>query len=124
MCINLIGIQSHAIDTGDGQRWASTFTEHGVFRSPTYPEPLRGREQLAEFAAGFAVHNPGAHHITANPCIDQRLGTDACHAKANLLIVRTNHEANVRIDRVTTVHDHLIREHDNLRVAERVVTRH
>ncbi|WP_190813716.1 nuclear transport factor 2 family protein [Saccharopolyspora pogona] len=124
--LNLLGRQAHAIDGGAAQQWAETFTPDGVFRSPTYPEPVRGREALTEFSAVFAANNPRAHHIVTNVCIDREVSADECHVKANLLIVRTTRQGDsdaVAIDRVTTIDDHFVRHGGLWRIAERVVTR-
>ncbi|MEU6263215.1 nuclear transport factor 2 family protein [Saccharopolyspora shandongensis] len=121
--LNLLGKQAHAIDGGAARQWAETFTPDGVFRSPTYPEPVRGREALTEFAAAFAANNPRAHHIVTNVCIDREISADECHVKANLLIVRTTSSDAVAIDRVTTIDDNFVRHGGLWRIAERVVTR-
>ncbi|MEV0081606.1 MULTISPECIES: nuclear transport factor 2 family protein [Saccharopolyspora] len=121
--LNLLGKQAHAIDGGAARQWAETFTPDGVFRSPTYPEPVRGREALTEFAAAFAANNPRAHHIVTNVCIDREISADECHVKANLLIVRTTSSDAVAIDRVTTIDDSFVRHGGLWRIAERVVTR-
>ncbi|MGW5648691.1 nuclear transport factor 2 family protein [Saccharopolyspora sp. NPDC003752] len=121
--LNLLGKQAHAIDGGAARQWAETFTPDGVFRSPTYPEPVRGREALTEFAAAFAANNPRAHHIVTNVCIDREISADECHVKANLLIVRTTSSDAVAIDRVTTIDDSFVRRGGLWLIAERVVTR-
>ncbi|MBB5158027.1 nuclear transport factor 2 family protein [Saccharopolyspora phatthalungensis] len=124
--LNLLGKQGHAIDGGAARQWAETFTPDGVFRSPTYPAPVRGREALIEFAAAFAANNPRAHHIVTNVCIAREVGTNECHVKANLLIVRTTEQDGcevVAIDRVTTIEDRVVRHDGRWRIAERVVTR-
>ncbi|MEV0049925.1 nuclear transport factor 2 family protein [Saccharopolyspora shandongensis] len=121
--LNLLGKQAHAIDGGAARQWAETFTPDGVFRSPTYPEPVRGREALTEFAAAFAANNPRAHHIVTNVCIDREISADECHVKANLLIVRTTSSGAVAIDRVTTIDDSFVRHGGLWRIAERVITR-
>ncbi|MEU5844769.1 nuclear transport factor 2 family protein [Saccharopolyspora shandongensis] len=121
--LNLLGKQAHAIDGGAARQWAETFTPDGVFRSPTYPEPVRGREALTEFAAAFAANNPRAHHIVTNVCIDREISADEYHVKANLLIVRTTSSDAVAIDRVTTIDDSFVRHGGLWRIAERVVTR-
>ncbi|MEV0699521.1 nuclear transport factor 2 family protein [Saccharopolyspora sp. NPDC050389] len=123
--LDLLGRQAHAIDGGAAQQWAETFTPDGIFRSPTYPEPVRGRTALTEFAAAFAANNPRTHHIVTNTCID-RADPDECHVKANLLIVRTAQQDGrdvVSIDRVTTIDDRCVRRDGRWLVAERVVTR-
>lgn len=46
----LYGRQSFAIDEGDASAWASTFAPDGLFVSPSYPDPVSGREALETFA--------------------------------------------------------------------------
>lgn len=121
--LNLLGKQAHAIDGGAARQWAETFTSDGVFRSPTYTEPVRGREALTEFAAAFAANNPRAHHIVTNVCIDREISADEYLVKANLLIVRTTSSDAVSVDRVTTIDDRFVRHGGRWLIAERVVTR-
>ncbi|MDA3629347.1 nuclear transport factor 2 family protein [Saccharopolyspora sp. WRP15-2] len=121
--LNLLGKQAHAIDGGAARQWAETFTHDGVFRSPTYPEPVRGRDALTEFAAAFAANNPRTHHIVTNVCIDREISADECLVKANLLIVRTTSSDAVSVDRVTTTDDRFVRRDGRWLIAERAVTR-
>ncbi|MER5389737.1 nuclear transport factor 2 family protein [Saccharopolyspora sp. NPDC002686] len=121
--LNLLGKQAHAIDGGAARQWAETFTPDGVFRSPTYPEPVRGRDALTEFAAAFAANNPRTHHIVTNVCIDREISADECLVKANLLIVRTTSSDAVSVDRVTTTDDRFVRRDGRWLIAERAVTR-
>ncbi|MGW1678270.1 nuclear transport factor 2 family protein [Saccharopolyspora sp. NPDC002376] len=121
--LNLLGKQAHAIDGGAARQWAETFTPDGLFRSPTYPEPVQGREALTEFAAAFAANNPRAHHIITNVCIDREISADECLVKANLLIVRTTSSDAVSVDRVTTIDDRFVRHSGLWLIAERAVTR-
>src|SRR5215470_16358335 len=48
--LDLYARQSHAVDAAQGEAWAATFTEDGVFESPTYSLTARGRRELADFA--------------------------------------------------------------------------
>jgi SnoaL-like domain len=45
--------QSFAIDEGDAEAWAQTFTRDGTFSSPTYGTPRVGRPDLIEFVNEF-----------------------------------------------------------------------
>lgn len=124
--LNLLGKQSHAIDSGAARQWAETFTPHGVFRSPTYAEPVRGRDALTAFATAFAKNNPRTHHVVTNVCIDREISPDECRVKSNLLIVTTTQQHNsepVAINRITAVDDHFIRHEGVWRIAERIITR-
>ncbi|MCX4766674.1 nuclear transport factor 2 family protein [Streptomyces sp. NBC_01275] len=39
--------QMRLLDEGEGQAWADTFTEDGVFDQSTFTEPVRGRAAIA-----------------------------------------------------------------------------
>ncbi|GAA4879498.1 nuclear transport factor 2 family protein [Saccharopolyspora cebuensis] len=119
--LDLLGRQSHAIDGGDGPGWAATFTADGVFRSPTYPEPVRGRAALTRFAAAFAPANPRTRHVVTGTCVDPG-GADALVARSTLLVVRTESDGAVRILRVATLRDRLVRVDGRWLIAERAVS--
>lgn len=57
---------NHALDTGDGDAWAATFTDDGVFASSG--STLTGTEALAEFARDR--DNARQRHWTNNIVID------------------------------------------------------
>ncbi len=69
---------NHAIDSGNGAGWASTFAEDGVFSSAT--GTFSGREQLAGFGTGFAQRLK-ARHWTNNLVIEGDAGkaTGTCY---------------------------------------------
>ncbi|MER6948479.1 nuclear transport factor 2 family protein [Nonomuraea sp. NPDC000554] len=109
--LHLLARQAHAIDTGRAQEWAETFTEDGVFSSPTYPAPVRGRRALAEFAAAFARDNPAGRHVITNVWLD------GPYARSVLLVLD-----GTRIVRVTELRDRLVERDGRRLIAERVVT--
>ena len=56
--------QSWAIDSGDAEAWADTFTEDGTFSSPSYPEAATGREQLIRYGRGVTADAEArGHHL-------------------------------------------------------------
>ncbi len=57
---------NHALDTGDGDAWAATFTDDGVFASSG--STLTGTEALAEFARDR--DSAGLRHWTNNLVVD------------------------------------------------------
>ena len=67
--LELAARYNHAIDFGNGEAWAGTFTEDGVFKGGG-PGPVQGREALAAFVGGFAQNMAGARHWTNNHVID------------------------------------------------------
>jgi len=67
--LELAARYNHAIDFGDGEAWADTFTPDGVFKGGG-PGPVQGREALAAFVGGFAQNMAGARHWTNNHVID------------------------------------------------------
>lgn len=58
----LYGKYNHAIDSGNGEAWADTFTPDGVFRKTTV-----GREALVKFVENFSKSsNGGFRHWNSN----------------------------------------------------------
>ena len=59
---NLYAKYNHAIDSGNGEAWADTFTPDGVFRKTTV-----GHEALVKFVEGFSKSSGGNfRHWNAN----------------------------------------------------------
>ncbi|HEX6032622.1 MAG TPA: nuclear transport factor 2 family protein [Tepidiformaceae bacterium] len=80
----LYGRYNHAIDSGDGQGWASCFTANGTFTSPASGS-LAGTEALATFAEGFAGRLRGRHWI--NNLVLESDG-DGARGKCYLMLLR------------------------------------
>ena len=74
--LQLAARYNHAIDFGDPEAWAGTFTADGVFKGG--PEPVTGHEALAAFCAGFGQNMAGARHWTNNHVVDGD-GDEATH---------------------------------------------
>lgn len=112
--------QCHLIDSGDAGGWADTYLPDGVFDSPTYGQPVSGRAELQDFAQRVHTTSPRLRHVLTNVCVVDQPGPDECIAAGTLLIV-TATDDGVRIDRVTTVQDHLVRRNGAWLVARRDV---
>jgi ketosteroid isomerase-like protein len=69
---------NHAIDSGNGARWAETFTDNGTFISAS--GTFSGSEQLAGFATGFGSRLK-ARHWTNNLVLegDTAKATGSCY---------------------------------------------
>jgi uncharacterized protein (TIGR02246 family) len=59
---------NRAVDSGDGETFAATFTPDGV--SVTPGRELHGRQALAELGSSLAQTVPGIRHWTNNHVID------------------------------------------------------
>lgn len=99
--------QSHAIDEGDGPAWAGTFTDDGSFSSPTYGDPIVGREALTAFADGVAAtvsaEGERQRHWMNSTVVDAEAGT----ARSYLMIVRIGADEQPRLVRHVVVSDEL-----------------
>jgi hypothetical protein len=116
----LLAKQAHLIDSGDAEGWAHTYLPDGVFDSPTYGAPVVGRAALAEFACRVHTNTPRLRHVLTNVCLAQAPDHDQCHTLGTLLIVTATDEGT-RVDRVTTVRDHLVHRDGGWYMARRIV---
>lgn len=117
--------QSHAVDEGDGDRWAATFTDDGVFESPTYRLMARGPIELADFARRSTLEAREAgrqfrHLVTA--ILLTPADADTVSAQAYLTIIATD-IAGTTIDRSLVLHDVFRRTDAGWRCASRTVRR-
>src|SRR5690606_34346694 len=108
--LELYAVQSHAVDSSDGDGWAATFTEDGVFESPTYQLVARGRAELAAFAqsSNDAAREKGIqyrHYINAVVLTSRNDYT--VDAQAYLAIMATSNSGTV-IERSLVLHDELM----------------
>lgn len=122
----LYGRQSHSIDSGRAEEWASTFTDDGVFDSPSYPHPETGTAALVAFATRFFVSASEAgekrRHVITNLSIDEVSRTELT-VHCYLQIMATPRGGDTRTVRFTTVRDHVVRIDGAWRIASRSVTR-
>ncbi len=64
----LVARYNHAIDSGEGQDYAGTFTLQGVLDAGALV--VEGREALAKFATGLPSSQHSPRHITTNLVIE------------------------------------------------------
>ncbi|AIY03059.1 hypothetical protein ART_3460 [Arthrobacter sp. PAMC 25486] len=119
--MQLYGAQSRAIDTGDAQMWAETFIPDGCFNSPSYPEPVTGRESLIYFAKSFTNKSPRTRHVITNAHITSMAAPGQATTSAYLMIVQTPVQGVAQILRLTTIEDELIKIDGAWKVARRQV---
>ncbi len=79
----LVGRYNQAVDAGDGEAMAATFTEDGVVVGG--PERLEGRAALAEFGSAVPGQFPGLRHWVNNAVVD--VDGDTATATTYLLMV-------------------------------------
>ncbi len=119
--LSFYAVQSHAIDEGDAERWADSFTPDGAFDSPTYEVPVTGRENLIAFARSISVANEGRtqrHHL--NSLIAEHRGSDVISAQAYILIVVTQPTQPPVVARSVKIDDDLRLTQNGWRIARRI----
>ncbi|SCD61166.1 SnoaL-like domain-containing protein [Streptomyces sp. DvalAA-19] len=114
------------LDDGAAEEWARTFTEDGSFHPPSLPEPVRGREALAEgarkAAAGLAEAGEVHRHLLSMVAVDA--GDDgSLRVRSYAQIVATPRGGRPRLHLMCVCEDVLVREGGELLVRERRVTR-
>ena len=107
--LQLLYRYNHAIDNGDAEGWADTFTADAVFDAGG--NLMSGREDLVAFAS--SVH--GSRHVVANPVID--IAGDTATVRAYILLSRGE-----PLSVVGTYEDDVVRTDDGWRFAKRVFT--
>ena len=78
--LQLLYTYNHAIDGGDADRWADTFTADGALNAAG--RLFAGRDQLMLFASG--VH--GMRHVVTNPVIE--VDGNSASVEAYVLVFR------------------------------------
>ena len=73
---DLLARYNHAIDFGNAEAWAATFTPDGTFESRG--QVHEGTGALLAFARSFAERGPGFRHWNNNPVIEG----DGDHARS------------------------------------------
>ena len=110
---------NHAIDSGQGETWAATFTPEGVFSSAN--GTFSGSDQLAGFASGFAKQLK-ARHWTNNLVVDATEGGAKGTCYLILLRLTPGERPPAGIIATATYNDELTRVGDEWRFAKRTVT--
>lgn len=115
--------QSQAIDDGDAEAWAATFTADGVFTSPTHGAPVQGQAALRRFVDGVRERNRSAgvreRHWLNNLVVGGQDGRQ--WARAYLMIVRIHPDGRPELARHVVIRDELRQEDGGVRVARREV---
>ncbi len=78
--IDLCSVYNYTVDQADGEGWAATFTEDGIFNGPA--GQAEGREALVAFCGQLAEAFPGGMHFTDNHLFE--LDGDTCQHKCFL----------------------------------------
>lgn len=116
--------QSQAIDDGDAEGWAATFTEDGEFASPTHGAPVRGREELRQFAAGVRAGHVARgiqeRHWLNSVVVDD--GEGGLRARAYLMIVHIGPDRRPEPARHVVIEDDLADVGGSLLVSYRRVS--
>lgn len=116
--------QNYAVDEGDAEAFAATYTPDGTFNSPTYGESIVGTEALIELAqrvhAELAAEGVQQRHWLNNVVVD----TQASTARSYVMVVRTGPDGVCALLRHIIVTDELVfDEHGKLKVRARQVRR-
>ncbi len=115
----LVARYNHAVDSGDVETRAATFTEDGVWDSET-GGVVRGREAILAHARDRAPHAHTWKHWTNNPVIEG--DGDAATIRQYMMLVGV--DGALRIRMLGTYHDTLRREPDGWRFAYRKLVTH
>jgi uncharacterized protein (TIGR02246 family) len=118
--------QTHALDSGQAEAWAETFTEDGVFTANAHPRPTVGRAAIteavratvAELANDGVVHRHWFGMLAVEPGADGMVRT-----RFYALVIRTPLGGQPVIHRSTVAEDVLVRRGDRWLVVRRSVTR-
>jgi hypothetical protein len=118
--------QMQAMDSGEVETWAATFTPDGVFASNAFPQPTCGRAALAaaarhaatEAAAAGLVRRHWLGMLTVEPRED-----GSVFARSYALVIITPHGGAPELSRSTVCEDVLVPDGDSWLVRERSVNR-
>lgn len=109
---------NHAIDSGDGARWAACFTNDGTFSSAT--GTFQGREQLETFGNAFATRMK-ARHWTNNLVLEGDGATARGSCYLMLLRLSPGEQPPASILVTAIYRDELTRTADGWKFASRTV---
>lgn len=118
----------HLLDGGDGEGWAQTFTEDGLFVPPSAPEGVRvrGRADLAAgvraAAAALAEAGETHRHLLSMVTVEEP-ADGTLRVRSYAQIIATPQGGTPRLHLMCVCDDVLVRDGGELRVRERRVTR-
>jgi ketosteroid isomerase-like protein len=110
---------NHAIDSGNGDAWARTFTPDGTFASGA--NTFAGTEQLTNFAKGFASRMK-ARHWTNNLVIEAADGGAKGTCYLMLLRLTPGEQPPAAVMTTALYTDRLVKTADGWRFTNRSVT--
>lgn len=110
---------NHAIDSGQGEAWAATFTPEGVFSSAS--GTFAGTAQLAGFGSGFAKQLK-ARHWTNNLLVDADGGGAKGSCYLILLRLTPGERPPAGIMATAIYNDELVKVGGDWRFSKRTVT--
>ncbi|KZM72310.1 nuclear transport factor 2 family protein [Nocardia terpenica] len=117
--------QMQTLDDGDIDGWVGTFTDDGVFISNGLPDPVVGREQLAELGrktvARLSERDAIRRHFVFNVIIEPASGgvlRTTCYVP-----VFDTVDGITSLTTSTVMHDELVKSDDCLLVRHRVISR-
>lgn len=123
--LDLYARQAHAVDGGDGEAWAATFTEDARFVAPTYKLTAHGRGELSAFAVesnqGARQRGEQLRHVVTAIAISPKEDSQV-DVRSYLTIIATS-ETGSRVDRSVIMVDVLRRAGDGWLVASREALR-
>jgi uncharacterized protein (TIGR02246 family) len=110
-----------AIDEGDAQAWADTFTEDGIFRLTTHPVRATGRAELLAMAENVYAHDQG---LNRHQCYNILLTADGplVRGRADALVLELRTGGDARIIKTCRYADTIVRRAGRWVFAERVIT--
>ncbi len=112
--MELMARYNHAIDSGDAEGWAATFTDDAAFEGST--ATLKGREELLEFVRSRDPSNP-LRHWNNNILIDG----DGDDATAKVYLITFDVSGPPKIRSSGLYHDTLRRVNGHWRFTHRKV---
>jgi len=106
--LQLLYRYNHAIDSGDAEGWADTWTDDGVFEIGG-AQPITGRAGLVEFAKSVS----GLRHMALNPLVE--VNGDSARVRAYVVVLQGG-----AIAVTGATEDHVVRTPGGWRLARRV----
>ncbi|GGZ00947.1 nuclear transport factor 2 family protein [Streptomyces nitrosporeus] len=119
-------LQLKILDRGDGEQWARTFTEDGVFQAADMPDPLVGREILVKAIERQSARHEGLvlRHWSGQLTVE-RIDDDTVRAQSYVMVYvtpdRTLLSGEVHFRHHTLCEDELVRANGTWLVRKRFV---
>ena len=106
--LDLLSRYNQAADLdGNGDAFANTFTDDGIFESSSGEYVARGRQQLADMVKPNAIRDHGTRHWISNVAIN--VDGDRATMRAYLMALRISIDGACTISSTGVYHDQLRR---------------